>query len=67
MDLFPKIVHEYGPKTIFVKSSISDVSLSLNTTLQIASHYQLSQKAKKLAYSLIKLLLALSQKGNSNS
>ena len=39
MDFFEKIVYGYGPSTIFVKNSISDVPLSLNTTLQIASHY----------------------------
>ena len=59
IDLFVKIVHEYGPSTIFVKNSISDVLLSLNTTLQIASHYRLPKKAKKLTYSLIKLLFKI--------
>ena len=67
MDHFAEIVHGYGPSTIFVKNSILDVQLSLNITLQIASHYQLSQKAKQLTYSLIKLLLAHSLKtDNSN-
>ena len=58
MNLFAAIVHAYGASTIFVKNFISDVPLSLNTTLEIASHYELSQKAKKLTYLLIKLLLA---------
>ena len=39
MDLFAKIVQGYGPSTILVKNSILDVLLSLNTTLQKASHY----------------------------
>ena len=39
MDLFGKIVHGYGQLTIFVENSISDVPLSLNTILQIASYY----------------------------
>ena len=39
IDIFAKIAHWYGPSTIFVKISISNVPLSLNTTLQIASHY----------------------------
>ena len=34
MDLFAKVVQECGPSTIFVKNSISDVPLSLNTILQ---------------------------------
>ena len=38
MDIFAKILHGYGPSTIFVKNSISDVPLSLNATLQVASH-----------------------------
>ena len=42
MDLVAKIVHGYSPPTIFVKNSISDVPLSVNTILQIASHYLLS-------------------------
>ena len=36
MDLFAKVVQECGPSTIFVKNSISDVPLSLNTILQKA-------------------------------
>ena len=48
MKLFAKIVQGCGPSTIFVKNSISDVPLSLNTTLQIASHYYFSQKVKQL-------------------
>ena len=39
MDLFKKIVHWYGPSTIFVENSISDVLLSLDTIMQVASHY----------------------------
>ena len=39
MDLFVKIVHGYVPSTVFIKNSVSDVPLGLNTTLQIASHY----------------------------
>ena len=39
MDLFAKFVHGYDLSTMFVKNSISDVPLSLNTTLQIANHY----------------------------
>ena len=35
MDLLAKIVRGYCPSTIFVKKSILDVPLSLNTTLQI--------------------------------
>ena len=61
MDLFAKIVQRCTLSTIFIQNSVSDVPLSLNTTLQIASHYQLSQKAKQLIYSLIKLLLIPSQ------
>ena len=36
---FSKIAHGYSPSTIFVKNHILDVPLSLNTTLQIRSHY----------------------------
>ena len=36
MDLFAKVVQECDPSTIFVKNSISDVPLSLNTILQKA-------------------------------
>ena len=39
MDFFTKILQGCDPSTIFVKNSISDVPLSLNTTLQIANHY----------------------------
>ena len=39
MVLFAKIIHGYGPSVIFVKNSISDLQLSLNATLQIASHF----------------------------
>ena len=39
MDLFSKIFQGYGASAIFVRNFISDVPLSLNTTLQIASHY----------------------------
>ena len=49
------------PINYFCKNLRSDVPLSLNTTLLIASPYQLSQRAKQLTYSLIKLLLAPSQ------
>ena len=56
--IFLRKLFTYGRSTIFVKNSISYVPLSLNTTRQIASHYQLCQKAKQPTYSLIKLLLA---------
>ena len=53
-ELFRKIVNGFSSLTIFVKSSITD--WVLNTPLQIASHYLLSEKAKQLTYSLIELL-----------
>ena len=33
MDPFTKIVNGYSPSTIFVKNSIADVPLSLNTNM----------------------------------
>ena len=43
MELFAKIVQGCCPSTIFVKNSVSDVPLSLNTTLYIASQLTFSK------------------------
>ena len=43
-DPLAKIIHGYCPSTIFIENSISDVPLSLNTTLQIGSHINFFKK-----------------------
>ena len=59
MDHFAKVVLGCRPSTIFVKNSISDVPLSLNTILQKAIiNFLKSQAADPFAN---KLLLAPSQ------
>ena len=45
MGFIAKIIHGYGPSTIFTKNSISNVPLSWYTTLQIANHYQLKENS----------------------
>ena len=58
MDLFVKIIHWYGPSTIFVKNTTSDVPLSLNTTKQVSKFYfAINKRITKLLLLNVKLLI----------